>query len=71
MKRTLAIVIDANRVTCGKCEHVDGWSRYDGQSQCAIFRGEVLRYTRGHWWRKDRIVRRCAPCLAAEREARK
>lgn len=55
MNRRLTITIDANRVTCGKCEHAFYLNLSDRPKEsvhCQLF--DV--YTVG----------RCAPCLAAE-----
>lgn len=65
MKRTLQIHIDANRVTCGKCRGavLDMGDYYAGS--CDVF-GEPLRRRHGGVIAE---LHRCAPCLAAEREA--
>ena len=62
MKRTLQIHIDANQVTCGKCEHlcVDGSGQH---AWCELFHVDPLEYDPAQG------LLRCAPCLAAEREA--
>lgn len=63
MTRHLTIAIDANRVTCGKCE----WLRdvtepnWVPRASCDLF---LAHMGKGHSG-----FRRCAPCLAAEREA--
>lgn len=60
-RRTLQIHIDANRVTCGKCELVSA------ADNCRVFHAPLQRVDRG----EHVTFRRCAPCLAAEREAGK
>jgi hypothetical protein len=62
MKRHLHITVDTNRVTCGKCEN-RSQPAY-GEYACEIFGGVRLRH-------KGTQSLRCAPCLAAEREASK
>ena len=61
MKRHLHIAIDANRVTCGKCDFVR-W-RSPVMYDCAAFRQRLMKEAPGDDWL------RCAQCLAAEREA--
>ena len=61
MKRTLQITIDANRVTCGKCR-----LRSSAGPWCNLFDAPLYEHNEG-----VRGLRRCAPCLAAEREASK
>lgn len=72
MKRTLQIHIDANRVTCGKCQK-RGLTRHVSackpSSYCETFYEWLPGYKRGT--AANGLFRRCAPCLAAEREARK
>ena len=63
MKRTLTIHIDANRVTCGECDYTDA---YCGRPYCQLFLSEALGYTDRF---NESTWQRCAPCLAAEREA--
>ena len=60
MKRHLQITIDANRVTCGKCEH-RSQPIAGGNCYCPAFYGAWLPPYRDTY-------RRCAPCLAAEKE---
>lgn len=66
MKRTLKIHIDANRVTCGKCEYCEDHGEDIPYARCTFhaFRGP-LEWSAG----PNRGYQRCAPCLAAEREA--
>jgi len=58
MKRTLQIHIDANRVTCGKCEHVRD-TRYHDLAYCRLLSRDLKVHP-------DDGAFRCAPCLAAE-----
>lgn len=62
-RRTLTIVIDANRVTCGECEYLKQWRGVRYHADCNLFRYGI---TVGSEYGK---FRRCAQCLAAEREA--
>ena len=66
MKRHLTIAIDANRVTCGECygQHKNS----DNLAICLVFGSYLKGYRLDAKW--DAPFRRCAPCLAAEREGR-
>lgn len=65
-RRTLTIAIDANRVTCGKCEHVQDTD--DGHF-CGLFVEQELReyYADIEPGSSAYDVERCAPCIAAEK----
>lgn len=69
-RRTLTIVIDANRVTCGKCVWVTAVRRAHAcnpSATCMLFCDYLPGYKRAT--AANGLFRRCAPCLAAEREA--
>lgn len=62
MKRTLAVVIDANRVTCGKCKNLTDYGELYSNAHCSVFLASMEWFTD-----KPAGFRRCAPCLAAEK----
>lgn len=61
MKRHLTITIDANRVTCGKCEQL-GLSAWAIDGACKLFRVDLAV--------NGRSFVRCALCLAAEKDVK-
>jgi hypothetical protein len=67
MKRHLTIAIDANRVTCDPCKWFLPWPSDWTKATCRLFKEDLQ--AEGETIDGLNNYARCAPCLAAEREA--